>query len=123
MDCGLDARRCRLFTERATGANCARRHPGDPSVCEYGRAGPPPVSPFRADPIRLPHAALVLVRRRTVSSLAVIRIGIDPMVHLGPVTLAWHGLTIAIGVLIGGFVAGIEARARGLDPDRLQVMG
>lgn len=54
---------------------------------------------------------------------AVITIGIDPMVDLGPVTLAWHGLTIAIGVLIGGAVAGVEARARGLDPEPLQVMG
>jgi phosphatidylglycerol:prolipoprotein diacylglycerol transferase len=54
---------------------------------------------------------------------AVITIGIDPMVHLGPLTLAWHGLTIAIGVLVGGLVAGREARARGLDVEPLQVMG
>jgi len=54
---------------------------------------------------------------------AAITIGIDPMVHLGPVTLAWHGLTIAIGVLVGGVVAGAEARARGLDDEPLQVMG
>lgn len=27
---------------------------------------------------------------------AVITIGIDPKIHLGPLTLAWHGLTIAI---------------------------
>jgi phosphatidylglycerol:prolipoprotein diacylglycerol transferase len=58
-----------------------------------------------------------------MDAFAVISIGIDPMVHLGPVTLAWHGLTIAIGVLIGGFMAGIEARARGLDTEPLQVMG
>lgn len=55
--------------------------------------------------------------------VAVIDIGIDPMIHLGPITIAWHGLTIALGILIGGLLAGAEARRRGLDPDPLQVMG
>ena len=59
----------------------------------------------------------------SVDALAVITIGIDPMVHLGPVTLAWHGLTIAIGILVGGLMAGVEARARGLDTEPLQIMG
>jgi phosphatidylglycerol---prolipoprotein diacylglyceryl transferase len=54
---------------------------------------------------------------------AVIDIGIDPTIDLGPVTVAWHGLTIAIGILIGGLLAAAEARARGLDPEPLQVMG
>jgi phosphatidylglycerol:prolipoprotein diacylglycerol transferase len=54
---------------------------------------------------------------------AVISIGIDPMVHLGPVTLAWHGLTIAIGILVGGLMASAEARARGLDAEQIQAMG
>jgi phosphatidylglycerol:prolipoprotein diacylglycerol transferase len=54
---------------------------------------------------------------------AVITIGIDPMIHIGPFSLAWHGLTIAIGIIIGGLVAPREARARGLDPAPLQVMG
>jgi len=58
-----------------------------------------------------------------MDTFAVIDIGIDPMVHLGPVTLAWHGLTIAIGILVGGMLAGVEARARGLNAERLQVMG
>jgi phosphatidylglycerol:prolipoprotein diacylglycerol transferase len=51
---------------------------------------------------------------------AVITIGIDPMIRVGPVTLAWHGLTIAIGILIGGLLARAEMRARGLDPEPLQ---
>ena len=55
--------------------------------------------------------------------LAVIDIGIDPMIQLGPVTIAWHGLTIALGILIGGLLAGAEARRRGLDPAPLQTMG
>lgn len=53
----------------------------------------------------------------------VITVGIDPMIHLGPITLAWHGLTIAAGVAIGGVFAGREARRRGLDPQPLQTMG
>jgi len=54
---------------------------------------------------------------------AVIDIGIDPYVHLGPFTLAWHGLTIAMGVLIGGLMAASEARRRGLPTEPLQTMG
>jgi phosphatidylglycerol:prolipoprotein diacylglycerol transferase len=54
---------------------------------------------------------------------AVITIGIDPMLRLGPLTLAWHGLTIAIGILVGGLLAAREARARGLAAEPLQVMG
>jgi len=52
----------------------------------------------------------------------VITVGIDPMLHLGPITLAWHGLTIAAGVVIGGLFAGRDARRRGLDPHPLQMM-
>jgi phosphatidylglycerol---prolipoprotein diacylglyceryl transferase len=50
---------------------------------------------------------------------AVITIGIDPEIHLGPVTLAWHGLTIAIGVVSGGIAAARYARERGLEVERL----
>ncbi len=53
---------------------------------------------------------------------AIISIGIDPVIHVGPVTLAWHGLTIAIGILIGGLLGGREARSRGLEAEPLQVM-
>src|SRR5881396_3466201 len=51
--------------------------------------------------------------------LAVITIGIDPNIHIGPITLAWHGVTIAIGVAIGALLAGRLARARELDSDPL----
>jgi phosphatidylglycerol:prolipoprotein diacylglycerol transferase len=54
---------------------------------------------------------------------AVLKIGIDPTIDLGPVTLAWHGITIALGVLLGGVVAAREARRRGLDPAPLQSIG
>lgn len=53
---------------------------------------------------------------------AVITVGIDPEIHLGPVTLAWHGLTIAIGIAIGAVVAGRWARDRGMDSDPLFTM-
>ncbi len=54
--------------------------------------------------------------------LAVITIGIDPEIHLGPLTLAWHGLTIAIGIVIGALVAGRWVRERGMDTDPLYTM-
>ena len=55
--------------------------------------------------------------------VATISVGIDPTIELGPLTLAWHGLTIAIGIVVGGLVAGREARRRGLDPEPLQAVG
>ncbi len=55
--------------------------------------------------------------------LAVITVGIDPTIEVGPVTVAWHGLTIAIGILVGGLAAGREARSRGLDTAPLQTIG
>ena len=54
---------------------------------------------------------------------AVITIGIDPMIHLGPITLAWHGLTIGIGILIGAVAAGRYARECGLSTDPLYPIG
>lgn len=43
-----------------------------------------------------------------------ITIGIDPTIELGPVTLTWHGLTIAIGLVVGMLLARREARRRKL---------
>lgn len=54
---------------------------------------------------------------------AIIDIGIAPEIHLGPVTLAWHGLTIAIGIVIGGLAAAYYARERGLDVEPLYAIG
>ncbi len=39
-----------------------------------------------------------------------ITIGIDPTVEIGPVTVTWHGLMIAIGILVGAAFAGRIAR-------------
>jgi phosphatidylglycerol:prolipoprotein diacylglycerol transferase len=54
---------------------------------------------------------------------ATITVGIDPTIELGPLTLAWHGVTIAIGIIAGGVVAAGDARRRGLDPEPLQIVG
>jgi phosphatidylglycerol:prolipoprotein diacylglycerol transferase len=51
---------------------------------------------------------------------ATITIGIDPTVDLGPITLAWHGITIALGILVAALLARIAyPRDRGVDPDTL----
>ena len=50
---------------------------------------------------------------------AVITIGIDPEIKLGPLTFTWHGLTIAIGIAIGALAALRWLRERGLAPDPL----
>jgi phosphatidylglycerol---prolipoprotein diacylglyceryl transferase len=57
------------------------------------------------------------------SSPSTITIGIDPFVHIGPVTLAWHGITIALGILAGGLVAGYYARERELATEPLYTFG
>jgi phosphatidylglycerol:prolipoprotein diacylglycerol transferase len=58
-----------------------------------------------------------------LTSLSVITINIDPNLQLGPLTLAWHGLTIAIGILVGGLAAARFARERGLDLEPLYTIG
>jgi len=55
--------------------------------------------------------------------MAIIRIGIDPLIHVGPVTIAWHGITIALGIVIGGFVAGRWLRQRDLSPEPMYTFG
>lgn len=54
-----------------------------------------------------------------MTSSAVITIGIDPEIHLGPVMLSWHGLTIAAGILVGGLAAAVWLRQRGLPTEPL----
>lgn len=52
-------------------------------------------------------------------SLAALTIDVDPMIELGPVTLTWHGLTIALGIGLGTLIATRYAKQRSLDPDPL----
>jgi phosphatidylglycerol---prolipoprotein diacylglyceryl transferase len=50
---------------------------------------------------------------------AAITLGIDPTIEIGPITVAWHGLMIAVGILVGSLAAAYDTRRRGLDPQRL----
>ena len=50
---------------------------------------------------------------------AVITIGIDPNIDIGPVTLTWHGLTIVFGIVVGTLVARRWTREADLDREPL----
>lgn len=54
---------------------------------------------------------------------AIITISISPDISIGPVTIAWHGLTIAVGILLGGLYATRWAQRRGLPGEPIQTMG
>jgi prolipoprotein diacylglyceryltransferase len=54
---------------------------------------------------------------------SVITAGIDPTIDLGPVEIAWHGLTITDGIVLGGIVVAYDGRRRGLEPDRVYAIG
>jgi len=58
----------------------------------------------------------------SLPGLSVITIGIDPNIHLGPVTLAWHGITIALGIYIGYWLGARWLARRGHDPAPLQTL-
>jgi phosphatidylglycerol:prolipoprotein diacylglycerol transferase len=47
---------------------------------------------------------------------SVITIGIDPTFEVGPITVAWHRLMIAVGIVVGGVAAAGDTRRRGLEP-------
>ncbi|SEH16266.1 prolipoprotein diacylglyceryl transferase [Thermoleophilum album] len=51
--------------------------------------------------------------------IAVITIGIDPTIELGPITLAWHGIGIAAGIAVGAVFARRYASERDLDREAL----
>jgi len=55
--------------------------------------------------------------------VAVITINIDPEIQLGPLTLAWHGLTIALGIVIGALAAARWLRERHLDVEPMYNFG
>jgi phosphatidylglycerol:prolipoprotein diacylglycerol transferase len=55
--------------------------------------------------------------------MSVITIGIDPTIEIGPITIAWHGLMIAVGILVGGGAVAYDARRRGLNPERIYAIG
>ncbi|MCA1598215.1 MAG: prolipoprotein diacylglyceryl transferase [Chloroflexi bacterium] len=56
-------------------------------------------------------------------AMAIIKIGIDPNIHLGPITVAWHGLTISLGIAIGGLAAARWLRRERLPSDPMYTFG
>lgn len=50
---------------------------------------------------------------------ATITVNIDPTIDLGPVTLAWHGMIIAVGTTVGAWLAARCARERRLSTEAL----
>ena len=50
---------------------------------------------------------------------ATLTINIDPRIDLGPLHLTWHGVMIAAGLVVGGWLATVYARERGLDRERI----
>src|SRR5919106_1800516 len=58
-----------------------------------------------------------------IAVLSTITIGIDPTIEIGPFTIAWHGLMIAVGILVGGAAVAHAARRRGLEPERVYAIG
>jgi hypothetical protein len=63
-----------------------------------------------------------LTERTPLTTLAAITIGIDPTIDIGPVTLAWHGLTIALDILAGAAVAARDLHRRGLGAEPLYAL-
>ncbi|MFQ5813179.1 MAG: prolipoprotein diacylglyceryl transferase [Anaerolineae bacterium] len=39
--------------------------------------------------------------------------------HLGPLPVHWYGIIIVVATLVGAYVANLEAKRRGLDPDHV----
>lgn len=54
---------------------------------------------------------------------AVITVDIPPTLELGPLTLAWHGITTAAGIGLGLWLAARYARRRGLSVDQVAGAG
>jgi prolipoprotein diacylglyceryltransferase len=42
-------------------------------------------------------------------STGTISIGLDPFIDIGPLHLSWHGLMIAVGLMVGGAPAAPRA--------------
>lgn len=51
-------------------------------------------------------------------------VDIDPIIlHIGQFSVRWYGLAIASGILAGFFIAGREARRKGISPDDIYSVG
>lgn len=83
---------------------------GHRSRCHWGAADA--VARAGKDPVCFSYNVSVL-------SLAVITIGLSPTLHLGPLTLAWHGLMIAVGIFVGSWIVARYLKERRLSIDPL----
>lgn len=52
-------------------------------------------------------------------SIAAITIDVDPSIHVGPLSLPWHGLTTALGIVIAAALAYRIAGERDLERERI----
>lgn len=80
-----------------------------------------------ADPIAMfePLSGAAVFASYTLSEVAVslaaavITLDFDPVIDVGPIEVAWHGLTTAIGILVAAFIATRYARRRGMETEPL----
>ncbi len=49
-----------------------------------------------------------------------ITLGLAPKFHLGPLTLAWHGIMIAVGILLGSLFAARYITEKSLSTEPLR---
>ena len=75
----------------------------EPAVCQG-------LVRLRAGVVHIPTAR----RISGMHAFSVITVGLSPKIHLGPLTLSWHGLTIAIGILAGAKLASVFVTRLGL---------
>lgn len=54
--------------------------------------------------------------------LATITISMPPTFEVGPLTLAWHGVMTAGGIVVGTLAARHDARQRGTDPEQVLML-
>lgn len=69
----------------------------------------------------MPAAPAIDVTDSVAVRVGTITIGLPPSFQLGPIPVAWHGLMIGVGLLVGGWLVVRYARERVLDLDRLQI--
>ena len=44
---------------------------------------------------------------------------ISPTFNIGPLTFHWYGIIIVLGALAGAYIAALEAKRRGQDPEHV----
>src|SRR4029078_12974479 len=82
------------------------RSPSSRLICVLG---------IRLDsPLAVPSYGCAKHHARLLSA-TVITIDLDPNLHFGPITLAWHGIFTAVGIFFGVWLSTKLARELGVD--------